>query len=390
MCPPAKANIIVTGYISTAGLGVNVLLFNLRTDVADTTLGFTTSWINRLARRCDRIVVVTLHAGLVDVEPNVRVYALSRSSRASRARKVAEFYRLVLRILRTSRIDVCFAHMTPLLASLFWPVAKIHRIPVLLWYAHSAVPLELRIAHLLVDRCVTSTRTGFRVASDKLFVLGQGIDTEVFSPPPQPGRDYARTALSVGRISPRKRLDEVIESIALLRQDGEDMRLLLAGVPITDFDRRYESEIRAHARLLKVDDLVEFEGAVPFYRVRDVYRQGGIFLNVSETGSLDKAILESMASGCIPISRNRSFVGIARAEGLDFIVPSPGPEGVADCLRKVLALPEAEKDALRHRLREIVIKSHSLNALIDEIAHHLDEIASRASPRRDVSGTTAK
>lgn len=369
---------------------MNVLLLNLRTDVADTTLGFTTAWINRLARSCEQVVVVTLFAGLIDVEPNVRVYALSRSSRTSRARKVAEFYRLVLRTLRTSRIDVCFAHMTPLLAGLFWPVAKIHRIPVLLWYAHSAVPLELRIAHLLVDRCVTSTPAGFRLASDKLFVLGQGIDTEVFLPPMQPGPDYESTALSVGRISPRKRLDEVIESIALLRHDHEDMRLLLAGGPITDMDIRYEAEIRARARLLKVDDLVKFEGAVPFHRVCDVYRRGGIFLNVSETGSLDKAILESMASGCIPISRNGSFAGIAREEGLDFLVPSPGPEGVAECLREVLALPPAEKDSLRQRLREIVVKSHGLNALMDEIARQLEELASRASFREDLSQTTLK
>lgn len=389
MCPPAKASTVVTSCLA-AGLGVNVLLFNLRTDVADTTLGFTTSWINSLARRCDQVVVVTLYTGLIDVEPNVRVYALGQSSRTSRARKVAEFYRVVLRILRTSRIDVCFAHMTPLLASLFWPIAKIYRIPVLLWYAHGAVPLELRIAHLLVDRCVTSTPAGFRLTSDKLFVLSQGIDTEVFSPPPQPGRDYERTALSVGRISPRKHLDEVIASIALLRQDHKDVRLLLAGGPITDLDRRYEAKIRTHARSLKVDDLVQFEGAVPFHRVRDIYRRGAVFLNASETGSLDKAILESMASGCIPISRNRSFAGIARAEGLDFLVPSPGPEGVADCLREVLAFAAADKDILRRRLREIVVKSHSLNALMDEITRHLEEIAFRKSPRRDGSGTPAR
>jgi glycosyltransferase involved in cell wall biosynthesis len=365
-----------------------VLLFNLRTDVSDTTLGFTTSWINSLARRCEHVVVITLYAGLVDVDPNVRVYALSRSPRTSRARKIAEFYRVVLRTLRTSRIDVCFAHMTPLLAGLFWPLAKIHRVPVLLWYAHSAVPLELRIAHLLVDRCVTSTPAGFRLPSDKLFVLGQGIDTEAFSPPAQPGRDYERTAVSVGRISPRKRLEEVIESIAILREHLEDVRLVLAGGPITESDRRYEGEIRAQARLLEVDELVEFEGAVPFDRVRDVYRRGAIFLNTSETGSLDKAILESMASGCIPISRNHSFTEIARAEGLDFLVPSSGPEGVAARLLEVLALPAAEKDGLRDRLREIVVESHSLNALMDEITRHLEEISSGESARADVIETT--
>jgi glycosyltransferase involved in cell wall biosynthesis len=362
-----------------AGFGVNVLLFNLRTDAADTTLGFTTSWINGLARRCESVVVITLYAGLVDVEPNVRVFALSRSTRMSRARKVADFYRLALRALRTSRIDVCFAHMTPHLAALFWPLAKIYRIPVLLWYAHSAVPLELRVAHRLVDRCVTSTPAGFQLSSNKLFVLCQGIDTEVFSPPAQQDRDYERTALSIGRITSRKRLEEIIDSMALLGQDYEGIRLLLAGGPITESDRRYEAEIKARARRLELDDFVSFEGPVPFHRIQDVYRRGGIFLNISETGSLDKAILESMATGCIAISSNRSFRAIAHAEGLDFLVPGSGPEGIARCLREVLVLSIEEKVALRKRLREIVVNGHSLNALIDEITCHLREIASRES-----------
>jgi glycosyltransferase involved in cell wall biosynthesis len=356
---------------------VNVLLFNLRTDVADTTLGFTTSWINSLAQRCTRVIVITLYAGEIDVEPNVRVYALSQSSRKSKAGKVIEFYRLIMRVLRTTRIDVCFAHMTPLLAGLFWPIAKRNRIPVLLWYAHGAIPLELRIAHPLVDRCVTSTAAGFRLPSDKLYVLSQGIDTEVFSPPSHPGPDYERTALSVGRISSRKHLDELIEAIALLRQDREEVLLLLAGGPVTASDGHYEAEIRAHARLLEVDDLVEFQGAIPFHRVSEVYRQGVMFLNVSETGSLDKAILESMASGCIPVSRNHAFTAIARAESLDFLVPSPGPAGVVECLREVLALSAGEKDALRRRMREIVVERHSLSGLMDEITRHLEEISAR-------------
>lgn len=360
---------------------MNLLLFNLRTDLADPTFGFTTTWINGLARRCERVVVVTLAAGWLELEPNVSVYALSSPSRTSRWRKVAEFYRLVPRILRTSRIDVCFAHMTPHLAVLVWPLSRVYKVPVLLWYAHGAVPLNLRIAHRLVDRCITSTQAGFGLNSNKLFILGQGIDTEVFSPPLLRDHRYERTALAVGRITPRKRLDEVIESMALLRRSHADLRLVVAGGPVTHSDGRYEAKIRARARHLGVDDLIEFEGAVPFSRVHEIYRRGALFVNASETQSLDKAILESMASGCIPISRNRSFASIAREERLDLLIPAPGPEGIAECLRSVLALSASERARLRHRLREIVVKDHSLDALMDEIKRHLEEIVSDQASR---------
>jgi hypothetical protein len=84
-----------------------------------------------------------------------------------------------------------------------------------------------------------------------------------------------------------------------------------------------------------------------------------------------------MASGCIPVSRNHAFTAIARAERLDFLVPSPGPAGVVECLREVLALSAGEKDALRRRMREIVVERHSLSGLMDEITRHLEEISAR-------------
>jgi glycosyltransferase involved in cell wall biosynthesis len=354
---------------------VNLLIFNLRTDIADTALGFTTSWINALAQRCERVVVVTLYAGVIDVAPNVRVYALGPSAHASRARRLNNFYRLVRRILRTSSIDACFAHMTPHLATLFWPFSKLYRIPVLLWYAHGAVPLSLRIAHPLVDRCITSTPAGFQLNSNKLFVLGQGIDTRTFSPPTHISGEYERTALTVGRITPRKHLHEIIESLALLRHSTADVRLIVVGEPVAESDRRYAADVRSRARRLGVDGLVDFVGAVPFRHVHHVYRHGTIFLNASDTGSLDKAILEGMASGCIPISRNRSFAAIARAEGLDFLVPPGGADGIADSVREVLALSAAEKVSLRRHLRRIVVERHSLDSLMDEIRRHLGQIA---------------
>jgi glycosyltransferase involved in cell wall biosynthesis len=376
---PGNAGIILASRLATPGLGVNLLLFNLCTDLADPTFGFTTSWINGLARRCNRVVVVTLRTGIVDVDANVSVYSLGSPSRMSRPRKVAEFYRVVLRALRTYRIDACFAHMTPHLAALFWPVARLYKIPVLLWYAHGAVPVSLRIAHQLVDRCITSTPTGFRLKSNKLFVLGQGIDTQIFVPPTLPGGEYNRTALTVGRLTPRKRLEQIIESMALLRRSGEDLRLVVAGGTATEADKRYESELRARVDDLSLDDSVKFEGAVPFPRIHGVYWRGAIFVNASETDSLDKAILESMASGCIPISRNRSFARIAQTEGLDFLVPAPGPEGIAERLAEVVALSATERVRLRRRLRELVVRDHSLDALMDKIRRHLEEIGSDAS-----------
>jgi glycosyltransferase involved in cell wall biosynthesis len=362
---------------------VNVLLLNLKTDVTDTTLGFTTSWINALAQLCDRVTVVTLEAGEAPTADNVEVHALARAGSSSKARKLLAFYRVAGRLARSSRVDVCFAHMTPLLAILFAPLARLYGIPVLLWYAHGSSSLQLRLAHRLVDRCITSTPAGFPIASRKLFVLGQGIDTERFVPPSSPPPDYGRTLLSIARMTPRKRTHEIVEAIAKLRSDrGEPVRLVAVGGPITNEDREYERRLRERIADLGVEDAVELEGAVPFHHVADVYRLCSVLVNVSETGSLDKAILEAMASGCIPVSRNRSFAAIARQEGLDWLVPADGAEALAACIQRVLELPKSERDPLRARLRSIVVRDHSLETLSKQIGRHLEELVSARNRRR--------
>jgi glycosyltransferase involved in cell wall biosynthesis len=361
---------------------VKLLLFNLKTDVADTTLGFTTSWINALARYCERVVVVTLAAGDVRTADNVEVHSLARRGVLSKPRKLLAFYRVVGRLVRRERIDVCFAHMTPLLAILFAPLARFRRIPVVLWYAHGSTSLQLRVADRLVDRCVTSTPAGFPVASRKLFVLGQGIDTDRFVPPPTRPPGYDRTLLSVARTTPRKRTHEIVEALAKLRTEEPEVRLVAIGGPVTLEDRTYEDRLRTRIRELGLEDAVELEGAVPFHEVADVYRLGSVLVNVSETGSLDKAILEGMASGCIPVSRNRSFAAIARDKGLDWLVPADGPDALAGCIQRVIELPESARESLRSHLREIVLRDHSLVALSQQVARHLRELADAQNSRR--------
>jgi glycosyltransferase involved in cell wall biosynthesis len=367
---------------------VNVLLFNLKTDVADTTLGFTTSWINALARHCDRIDVVTMAAGEAPVAHNVELHSLGGENAASRLHKLLAFYRLAGRLARSGRIDVCFAHMTPLLAILFAPLARLYRIPVLLWYAHGSTSPQLRLAHRLADRCVTSTPSGFPLASRKLFVLGQGIDTSRFAPAEAQGAEYDRTLISIARLTPRKRLHEIVEAIEKMHRERPGaVRLVAVGGPVTDEDRTYEDRLRQQIRAAGLDDIVVLEGAVPFHRIADLYTLGSIFVNVSETGSLDKAILEAMASGCIPVSRNESFARIAREEGLDMLVPRAGSEELARSIGQVLGLPEHERETLRSRLRSIVVRDHSLDALSDQIAGHLRELA--ASARRGTASVRA-
>jgi glycosyltransferase involved in cell wall biosynthesis len=367
---------------------VNLLVFNLGMDADHSVLGHTTAWTNELARRCDHVSVITMFAGRLEVDDNVTVHSLGKELGRSEPRRLVEFYRLVRLVLDERHIDACFAHMAPLFTVLFAPVARRHGIPVLLWYAHRSVTPTLRIAHALADRCVTANSASFRLPSDKLFVVGHGIDTEKFRPPRETAAAYETTAVSVGRITRIKGLQEMIEAVAILeRERGLSLRLELVGGPSTSTDHEYLATLERSVASLGMQHLVSFRGPVPFYEIAPSYHRGVLFLNLSDT-ALDKAILESMASGCIPVSRNPAFQALAHAQGLDWLVPAPGPHGLADCIGSALQRGRADRPALVARLRSIVTEEHSLSRLSDRIIAHLSELA--PGSRRGTSDATMR
>lgn len=354
---------------------MRLLLFNLRMDADDTTLGFTTAWVNAIAARCEHVDVVTMHRGVVAAAPNVSVYSVGRDEGLSRPRRLARFYRLTWQLTSRAAYDGAFAHMTQLFAVLFWPIARIRGIPILLWYAHGSLPWDVKVAHRLVDRCVTSTPSGLRIRSPKVRVLHQGIDTTRFQPAETPPPERATSVVSIGRLSPKKNLLEVIDAFAAAGR--EELRLAIFGEPAGPGDEAYASALEQRIRDLGLEDRARLAGPVPFTDIDAEYRRAGFFLNLSDTGSLDKAILEAMASGSIPISRNESFVALAREQGLELLVPGPGPAGAGEALARVSVMPAPEQEALRARLREIVQRDHSLSSLADAIVDELQRLAGR-------------
>jgi glycosyltransferase involved in cell wall biosynthesis len=136
-------------------------------------------------------------------------------------------------------------------------------------------------------------------------------------------------------------------------------------------DERYAASLPRLADELGVADAVSFRGSLPYSAIPPAYHRGGVLLNVTPS-ALDKAILEGMASGCLPVSRDPGFQRIARENDLDDLVPEAGAAGLADAVAELLARPPAERDELRERTRAIVVNDHGLSGLADRIYAHLE------------------
>lgn len=350
---------------------MNILVFNLRLDADDGVLGFTTDWVNALAKRSDEVVVITMDLGSVRVEPNVTVYSVGQEKGHSRARRLVTFYRLLWRVLRERRIDACFAHMNALFAVLGAPLLKAFGVPILLWYAHKSVTPTLRAAEKVVDAAVTSSASGFQLPSRKLTIVGQGIDTNRFSPGPEsPSTSGPLRLLSFGRISRVKHLEIILEALALLRATKPQIEFecRIVGDPPNPDGRNYLSELQGRARALDLDRQVRFAPGVPFHQAHRMFAQADIFLNPGDTDSVDKTGLEAMSCAIPMITSNIAFKDILPADMQSAsIVPKNDPKEFAAAITRMAGWPREERRAFGLRGRSVVVAEHSIDSLADKL-----------------------
>lgn len=262
-------------------------------DTDDPVLGFFCRWIEEFAKHAERVEVICLREGKHSLPANVRVHSLGKESAKREARSTKNrityamrFLSLVWKLRRD--YDAVFVHMNPeyiVLGGLFWRLSGTR---VALWYTHKSVNLKLRIAAFLSNVIFTASKESFRLKSKKVRVMGHGIDTDFFSPDASVARgDWM---LSVGRLMPSKRHDLAIRMAV---KEGKELRIAGEGPE--------RANLEALAR--EKHAAVQFLGGLSQTQLRDEYRTAAVLIHTSETGSLDKVVLEALACG-LPVRTN--------------------------------------------------------------------------------------
>lgn len=350
---------------------MNLLLFNLATDADDPILGFTTEWINRLAASFEHVDVITMRAGRLAVAPNVRVYSVGKERGDGEARRAVEFYRLLARLLRERTYAACFAHMMPLFAVMGAPLLRARGIPITLWYTHRQAHRTLRWATAVSCRVVTAAPDSFPLPTDKLRVIGHGIDTEFFSPADvggggKPAPADGCTIVHVARLMPIKHQATLIRALAQV----PDARAVFVGdVPAgQEGYAGYADSLKALADELGVADRVTFAGGLLAPDVRDAYRKASVAVNLSPPGLFDKAALESMATGVPTVVSTHAFDALLGPEPSRVRIHGPeDADGLAARLRDLLALSPNDARVLGLTQRERVVEAHSLSQLMPRL-----------------------
>lgn len=329
---------------------MRLLICTQAVDRNDPVLGFFHRWIEEFALRCESVTVVCLRKGDYALPKTVEVIALGDRGRILRALEVC-----TIAWGRRSEYDAVFVHMNPeYLVAAGWLWRLLGK-KVGLWYVHKAVNLRLHIALAFVHHIFTASKESFRLESRKVHILGHGIDAESYANVERARGDTIRL-ITAGRIARSKRIDHMLDATAELVRRGRSVTLDIVGATVADADRAYQRELEKKIVELGLFDVVAFTGAVPHEGLPAALADHSIFLNMSETGSVDKAVLEALAAGLPVVTSNEAF-----AHGIPVAYVAGGAGAVADA---IIAAEATESEPLREFARERFGLAHLITRIM--------------------------
>lgn len=341
---------------------MKLIVITQKVNINDDNLGFFHRWLSKLAEKTTELRVICLSEGEHRLPPNTTVYSLGKEKGYS---KIRQFFRLQKFLLKNlPQVDGVLVHMCPIYAVASFPLIKIFRKKFIMFYAHGGTHIKLKMAEKAVDVILTSSEAGCRLKSKKIKVIGQGIDVELFKPQAREQSEDFKI-LYAGRINKTKDPKVIIKAINILvnQQKLRNIRLKIIGHPLIKPEKEYLQNLKQLVQDSVLEDNIDFIDGAPYSQMPRHYQQTDLFINPSSTGSLDKVVLEAMASGCLVLNANEAYKEILD----DKYLFNKGDE--KDLALKAVNLMKAEKDPF---LREIVVKNHNLDNFITKIIQNFE------------------
>ena len=340
----------------------NLLIITQKVDKDEQLLGFFIKWITGFTGQFNKITVGCLEKGNFDLPFNVKVISFGKDRRLSKISQLINFYKLI--IGRNGDYDAVFVHMNPIwvvFGGWWW---RLSGKKISLWYAHGKVSFMLKIAERFTNIIFTSTKEGCRINSAKIKVVGQGIDTDLFKPE-EKTKNNKFTIVSVGRIAPSKDYETLIKAVSLLPENSVKIEII-GGIGISE-DEKYFALLKNLVIEKKLSDVVKFKGVIPNREILPILQSADLFVNMGQTGSLDKAILEALACGVIVLTCNEALADVLKDYAALLMYPKKDYSWLAEKIKIIMTMSEEEKSKISHALRQIVVENHNIHNLIKKI-----------------------
>jgi glycosyltransferase involved in cell wall biosynthesis len=239
-----------------------------------------------------------------------------------------------------------------------------------------------------IERVFTSSRASaaeisrdFGVSPDRLRMLANGVDTDLYSPDSGVKRD-PNEILCVGRASdPNKGVAMLVEALAQL---PSQVRLTLVD------DAHPDNGARKRARELGIGDRVDVVGRVPTQRLLQLYRRAALVAVPSRFEGFGLPAAEAMACGTPVVATSAGALPeVLATAGGGVLVPVDDPRAMARGVAELLDAPE-RRAQLGARGRRGVVEAYSWPRIARTTAESYAEVAAEWRGRPESTTTSAR
>ncbi|MFH1820680.1 MAG: glycosyltransferase family 4 protein [Candidatus Nealsonbacteria bacterium] len=337
---------------------MKLLIITQKIDILDDNLGFFHRWVEKFAEDLEEVFVICLAQGKHNLPENVHVFSLGKERGVFKIVQLFLLQKYLLKIL--PKVDGVFAHMCPIYVVASFPLVKFFRKKMVLWFLHKSVTWKLKFAAKVANGILTASEKSCRLKDrKKIKIVGHGIDVESFKPAEKKlSSDFV--VFSAGRIAPSKDLETLIRAVKILVAEKKliDLKVEIAGTPLISQEKKYLEKLNILVKENGLENHIKFLGGIPNYEMPGYYQKADIFINLSRTGSMDKAVLEAMACGTLILTCNEAYQNILEEK---YLFNKKDSRNLSE---KIMNLKNSRKDV---NLRQMVVNNHSLDNLIRTI-----------------------
>jgi glycosyltransferase involved in cell wall biosynthesis len=242
----------------------------------------------------------------------------------------------------------------------------------LVWMLHSAPDRSLparaacqiaRITagHVLVPSAATADGLGpallrrTTMLRNPLLRQPKPVDTTPSEPP---------TIVTAGRLHPVKGLDVLLRSVALLRDAGEDLRLLVLGEP-DPAQPQHLSDLLRLVDGLGLEGIVTMPGHVT--RPDELWSGAVAYVQASRQESFGLAALEAAASGLpLVLTRTGGLPELLRHGAVGVLAEAGDPGSLHEAITRVLHSPALRQEA--RSAAAAITSAHSPGGYVDNLS----------------------
>lgn len=261
--------------------------------------------VNNLSDYFDRIYVLTKSPPTAILSSNIRViYPFHWVSQTLLYYFWLNLMIIYLRVFKSCR--TVFSHMTETSSLAIGLLGRLIGIKHVLWYAHAAVPIRLRIARYFVNYILSSTPGSCRLKSNKVIYIGQSVDNHEFKQSFKGPYSYPKRFLHIGRNDPSKNIGLIIDVFLARFENDCSSTLTLIGDSSNIRATKYQHELKAKYKEWIATERIIFRGKMPRKEIPLTAIDYDCFIHAYQ-GSLDKTLIEATMLGLPVVTINKEY-----------------------------------------------------------------------------------